>query len=137
MAEIKYIVKLPPVSKKNSQEILTNRKTGRPFIMPSSKYRQYEREAAWFLKPRPPRPIECEVSVKCLFYMPTRRLVDLNNLLEAATDLLVSAGVLKDDHYGIVVSHDGSRVLYDKENPRTEITITRMPGDWQTALPLE
>lgn len=137
MAEIKYIVKLPPVSKKNSQEILTNRKTGRPFIMPSSKYRQYEREAAWFLKPRPPRPIECEVSVKCLFYMPTRRRVDLNNLLEAATDLLVSAGVLKDDHYGIVVSHDGSRVLYDKESPRTEITITRMPGDWQMALPLE
>lgn len=137
MAEIKYIVKLPPVSKKNSQQILTNRKTGRPFIMPSSKYRQYEREAAWFLKPRPPRPIECEVSVKCLFYMPTRRRVDLNNLLEAATDLLVSAGVLKDDHYGIVVSHDGSRVLYDKENPRTEITITRMPGYWQTGLPLE
>lgn len=137
MAEIKYIVKLPPVSKKNSQQILTNRKTGRPFIMPSSKYRQYEREAAWFLKPRPPRPIECEVSVKCLFYMPTMRRIDLNNLLEAATDLLVSAGVLKDDHYGIVVSHDGSRVLYDKENPRTEITITRMPGYWQTALPLE
>lgn len=137
MAEIKYIVKLPPVSKKNSQEILTNRKTGRPFIMPSSKYRQYEREAAWFLKPRPPRPIECEVSVKCLFYMPTRRRVDLNNLLEAATDLLVSAGVLKDDHCGIVASHDGSRVLYDKESPRTEITITRMPGDWQMALPLE
>lgn len=137
MAEIKYIVKLPPVSKKNSQQILTNRKTGRPFIMPSSKYRQYEREAAWFLKPRPPRPIECEVSVKCLFYMPTGRRVDLNNLLEAATDLLVSAGVLKDDHCGIVVSHDGSRVLYDKESPRTEITITRMPGDWQMALPLE
>ena len=137
MAEIKYMVKLPPVSKKNSQQILTNRKTGRPFIMPSSKYRQYEREAAWFLKPRPPRPIECEVSVKCLFYMPTRRRVDLNNLLEAATDLLVSAGVLKDDHCGIVVSHDGSRVLYDKESPRTEITITRMPGDWQMALPLE
>ena len=137
MAEIKYIVKLPPVSKKNSQQILTNRKTGRPFIMPSSKYRQYEREAAWFLKPRPPRPIECEVSVKCLFYMPTRRRVDLNNLLEAATALLVSAGVLKDDHCGIVVSHDGSRVLYDKESPRTEITITRMPGDWQMALPLE
>ena len=137
MAEIKYIVKLPPVSKKNSQQILTNRKTGRPFIMPSSKYRQYEREAAWFLKPRPPRPIECEVSVKCLFYMPTRRRVDLNNLLEAATDLLVSAGVLKDDHCGIVVSHDGSRVLYDKESPRTEIPITRMPGDWQMALPLE
>ena len=69
--------------------------------------------------------------------MPTRRRVDLNNLLEAATDLLVSAGVLKDDHCGIVVSHDGSRVLYDKDNPRTEITITRVPGVQQMKLPLE
>lgn len=30
MAEIKYIVKLPPITKKNSQQILTNPKTGRP-----------------------------------------------------------------------------------------------------------
>lgn len=137
MAEIKYTVKLPPITKKNSQQILTNRKTGRPFIMPSAKYKQYEREAVWFLKPRPPQPIECEVNVKCLFYMPTRRRVDLNNLLEAATDLLVSAGIIKDDHCGIVVSHDGSRVKYDKENPRTEITITRVTDAAQMTIPLE
>lgn len=31
--------------------------------------------------------------------------------------------VLEDDHSGIIYSHDGSRVLYDKENPRTEVTI--------------
>ena len=137
MAEIKYTVKLPPITKKNSQQILTNRKTGRPFIMPSAKYKQYEREAVWILKPRPPQPIECEVNVKCLFYMPTRRRVDLNNLLEAATDLLVSAGIIKDDHCGIVVSHDGSRVKYDKENPRTEITITRVTDAAQMTIPLE
>ncbi len=55
VAGITYTIKLPPVTKKNSQQILTNRATGRPFIMPSAKYKQYEYEAAWFLKPRPLR----------------------------------------------------------------------------------
>lgn len=129
MTEIRYTIKLPPVSKKNSQQILINKATRRPFIMPSKKYKQYEQEAAWFLKPRPPRPIECALEIKCLFYMPTHRHVDLTNLLEAADDLLVTAGIIKDDHSGIVVSHDGSRVLYDKEQPRTEIIITRIQSD--------
>lgn len=125
VAEVKYTIKLPPVTKKNSQQILMNKSTGRPFIMPSAKYKQYERDAVWFLKPRPLRPIECAVNVKCEFYMPNRRRTDLNNLLEAVTDLLVHAGILADDHYGIVVSHDGSRCYIDRDNPRTEITITR------------
>ena len=124
MEEIKYTIPLAPVSKKNSQQILINSKTGKPFIMPSKKYKEYEREAAWFLKPRPLRPIEYPVNVKCVFYMPNRRRTDLNNLLEAVTDLLVHAGILADDHYGIVESHDGSRCLVDKDKPRTEITIT-------------
>lgn len=58
--------------------------------------------------------------------MQTHRRVDLNNLLEAATDTLVSAGILEDDNSRIVVSHDGSRVYYDKENPRTVIEITEV-----------
>lgn len=134
MAEIKYVIQLPPVSKKNSQQILTNRATGRPFIMPSRKYKEYEKEAAWFLRPKPPKPIECAVNVKCLFYLPTRRRTDLNNLLEAATDLLVTAGILADDHYGIVQSHDGSRCFVDRERPRTEIIITKVPADEQMEM---
>ena len=126
MAEIKYTIKLAPVTKKNSQQLLTNPKTGRPFIMPSKKYKEYERDAVWFLKPRPPRPIECRVNIQCLFYLPTRRRTDLTNLLEAVDDLLVHAGIIADDHYGIVEAHDGSRCFVDKDNPRTEITITRI-----------
>lgn len=122
--EIRYTIPLPPISKKNSQQILKNPKTGRPFIMPSKKYKQYEAAAAAFLLPRPESPIDREVNVKCLFYMPTRRVVDLVNLLEAADDVLVYAGVLEDDNSRIIVGHDGSRVLYDKERPRTEIVIT-------------
>lgn len=86
------------------------------------------------MRPKPPKPIECAVNVKCLFYLPTRRRTDLNNLLEAVTDLLVTAGILADDHYGIVQSHDGSRCFVDRDNPRTEIYITKVPADEQMEM---
>ena len=70
------------------------------------------------------KPIDTPCEVRCLFYMPSRRRVDLTNLLESVDDALVAAGVLADDNSQIIVSHDGSRVLYDKDNPRTEVSIT-------------
>ena len=62
--------------------------------------------------------------------MPTRHRVDLVNLLEATCDILVECGLLADDNSKIVVSHDGSRVEYDKYNPRVEIEIT--PAEEET-----
>lgn len=124
---IEITVPLAPVTKKNSMRIVRNRKTGKRRIMPSQQSMDYEAEALWHCKrARVQRPIEKPVEVKCLFYMPTRRRVDLTNLLESIDDVLVRAGVLKDDHSGIIVSHDGSRVLYDKDNPRTEVFIREM-----------
>lgn len=122
--QIKFTINLPPVSKKNSQQILMNKATGRPFIMPSKNYKEYEKAAMWFMPKI--KPIDYPVNVKCLFYMPTRRKCDLTNMLEAADDVMVKAGVLADDNYSIVESHDGSRILFDKENPRTEIEITQI-----------
>lgn len=119
---IKITIPLPPITKKNSQRIIVNSKTGRPFIMPSEQFKQYENKALWYI-PKGAN-IDKPVNVKCLFYMPTRRKCDLTNLLEAIDDILVKAGVLADDNYTIIQSHDGSRVYYDKENPRTEIYIT-------------
>lgn len=58
--------------------------------------------------------------------MDSRRRVDLVNLLEGTCDILVDAGILEDDNSNIVAGHDGSRVLYDKDNPRCEILITAM-----------
>ena len=120
---MKFTINLPPVSKKNSQQILLNKSTGKPFIMPSKKYKEYEKQAGWFI----PKNIHIDypVNVKALFYMPTRRKCDLTNMLEAVDDIMVKYGLLADDNYTIIESHDWSRVLYDKENPRTEIEITR------------
>jgi Holliday junction resolvase RusA-like endonuclease len=122
----KYTIPLPPVTKKNSQRILVNRKTGIPFIAPSSAYKRYEKQAITFLAPKPKTPLAGRYHVAAVFYMPTRRRVDLTNLLEAAHDTLVAAKILADDNNTIIASVDGSRVLYDKENPRTEIVIQEL-----------
>ena len=45
--------------------------------------------------------------------------------MQAIQDLLVEAGILVDDNRNIVASVDGSAVMYDKANPRTEVTITK------------
>ena len=123
---IKFTIPLAPISKKNSQRILINSRTGKPFIMPSAAYKQYEREAAQFVGAYLMNGacINTPVNVKCLFYMPTRRKCDLTNLLEAIDDILVKTGVLADDNYTVIESHDGSRVYYDQDRPRTEIYIT-------------
>lgn len=127
---IHFTIPLTPISKKNSQQILVNRATGRPFIMPSRLYKEYESAAERFL----PKvsTIDTEVNVKCIFFMPTHRRCDLTNLLEAVDDVMVKGGLLADDDFTVIGGHDGSRVLYDKNNPRTEVYITRMNDDETT-----
>ena len=62
--------------------------------------------------------------------MRTRRPIDLTNLNEAIHDILVKAKVLMDDNRNIIASTDGSRVYWDKTNPRVEITITDADPDY-------
>ena len=120
---IELRIDLPPVTKKNSQQIIYAK--GRPMIIPSKKYKEYEKDAGFFINYKG-EPIDYPVEVKCLYYMPTKRRVDMVNLIECSMDVLVKYGVLADDNSNIVVSHDGSRVFYDKENPRTEIYISEV-----------
>lgn len=113
-----------PVTKKNSQRIVVIK--GRPMILPSKQYADYEKVAVRQVRGQIGEGFEALAgcyNVKCLFYMGTHRKTDLTNLLEAADDVLVKAGVLADDNNTVVGSHDGSRVLYDKVHPRTEIEI--------------
>lgn len=120
-----FTINLPPRSKKNSQKIHVNPRTGKPFITPSDAYKAY-RAAALMLIPATARQrIDYPVNIRALYYMDTRRLVDRPNLEEALLDVLVDAGVLADDNSRIAATADGSRVLLDREHPRTEVTITR------------
>lgn len=119
----KFTIPIPPITKKNHQRILKNRRTGKNFVAPSEQYEQYEAAALWYI-PKRGTPIDFPVNVKCLFYMPNNRQCDLTNHLESIDDIMVTAGILKDDNYKILVSHDGSRVLVDKDYPRTEVEIS-------------
>lgn len=117
-----------PVTKKNSQRILYKfTKFGRktPFIVPSKAYVDYETDCLRQIK-RLHSPISARVNVRCVYYMKTARRVDLANLIEATTDILVKARVLEDDNSRIVAAHDGSRVELDREKPRVEIEIEEM-----------
>lgn len=131
MVKIKFTLPGRPITKKNSQNIGFNKKTGRLFIIQSKQYKEYEAKAGYYI-PFKWQMIETPVNVKCLYYMPTRGKVDLTNLLEATDDILVHYGVIKDDNSNILVSHDGSRVFYSKDRPRVEIEITDMEGDHDT-----
>ena len=133
MAEIKYTIKGDPRTKKNHQKIAgagkicpVCKKREKQWIKQSDAHDDYAELARWQLRPIPRRPIESMVNVKCLFYMKTRRRVDQLNLLATIDDLLVEMKILKDDNSRIVAGHDGSRVLYDPANPRTEIIITKI-----------
>ena len=126
-----YIIPHDPRTKKNHQMIAGSGsrcpycgKFKKQFIRQGKAHTEYTVKAFPHLRPRPPEPISTPVNIRYLFYMKTRRKVDALNLCAAADDLLVEAGILADDNASIVVSHDGTRVLYDKESPRTEITIT-------------
>ena len=126
-----YTIPTAPVSKKNSQRIATNRKTGKPFILQSQKYNDFEAAASYFLQPKPKKPIDYPVTVRCIFYMPTRRRVDKSNLEAAIHDILAKYDIIEDDNRDIVASTDGSRVYYDKENPRVEIEISPLKEEYE------
>ena len=126
-----YTIPLDPRTKKNHQMIAGSGSRcpycGKPqkqFIRQGHASTEYTVKAYPHLRPKPDKPIDTPVQIRYLFYMATRRKVDILNLQAAADDLLVTADILADDNSGIVKSHDGTRVLYDKQNPRTEITIT-------------
>lgn len=120
---MKFMIPLRPITKKNNMQVVRNRRSGRPMVIQSKQYLKYEKDCEFFI----PKidTINQPVNVKCLFYMPTKGKVDLVNLENAILDILVKYGVLEDDNSKIVVSMDGSRVLYDKEHPRTEVEICK------------
>ena len=111
-----------PITKKNSQRIVTNPKTKRPMILPSEQYKKFEAAAAKHIGP-PITPIDRPVNVRCLYFMENNRACDLTNLMEATHDILVKYKVLADDNNRVIFSVDGSRVDYDKLTPRTEVFI--------------
>lgn len=123
---MKIILKGRPITKKNHQRIV--QAGGRARLIQAPPYLKYRDDCRWqinILHLNDMR-INSPINLRCVYYMPTRHRVDLVNLLEATCDILVECGVLEDDNCRIVAAHDGSRVDYDKHNPRVEITISAL-----------
>lgn len=122
-----FTIPIKPSTKKNSQEIMMapikGTKKKRPVIIQNKRYRQYEKECEPYI---PKLGIDYAVNVKTVFYMPSRRRVDLANLVESIHDIMTKYGCIVDDNCNIIYSIDGSCVKYDKENPRTEVEITKL-----------
>lgn len=127
------IIRIPLMcrSKKNSQQILINSRTGKPFVGQSKLYKNFERECSYFLK-KYESNISYPVNLKCTFYVPNKRKRDLTNLENAIADILVKYKVLQDDNYNIIQSWDGSRIIYEKNREETVIEITKLEeGSWK------
>lgn len=125
-----YTIPLDPRTKKNHQMIAGSgakcpvcRKPARQFVRQSSAHDKYHFMAQCYLQDRPASPIAFPVWIRYEFHMETKRRVDALNLCACADDLLVDTGIIQDDNSNIIVSHDGVRVIHDKESPRTEIFI--------------
>lgn len=129
---MKIVIGITPITKKNSQQII--RVHGKPIIIPSKQYRKYEKDCAPFLLPYAHQNINERVNICCKYYMPTKRRVDLVNLQESTLDVLVAYGIIADDNSNIVASMDGSRVLYDKNNSRTEIYINEFTENTNSSI---
>ena len=123
---IKFTLPVRPATKKNSGQIVMRGKY--PVLLPSKNYLQFEKNAMpYFLNVKNQiGVINYPINLQCVFYMETIRRVDLANLLNAVDDAMVKAELLIDDNRDIIAGHDGSRVYYDKVNPRIEIEITEL-----------
>ena len=93
---VRYTIACEPKSKKNHMQMVgigaTCPKCGkkeRMLPIQSKQYLQYEKDCAWFLNPKPTKPIDFPVNICCTFYMKTKRRVDGLNLLAAIDDILV------------------------------------------------
>lgn len=119
------IIQIPhhTIPKKNSQQILYNNRTKRPFIQQSNRYLEFERLCGYYLNKYNDLNINKPINLKCTFYVPDKRRRDLANLLESIQDILVKYGVIADDNYLIVQSVDGSRIVYEKNKSETIIEI--------------
>ena len=123
---LKFTIGITPTTKKNSQRIFRKKlKSGKvvPFIVPSEKFKEYQNHCSFYI-PDIKETISRPVNIKAIYYRSTRRKVDISNLHSALHDILIHYQVIQDDDCTIVVGTDGSRVAYDKTNPRTDVTIT-------------
>jgi len=121
---MEIIIPINPRSKKNSQEIVFNRKTGHRMVIQNKRYTEFEKECKKYM-PKLDTSINYPINLKCRFYVCDARKRDLANYIEAIQDILVKYKIIEDDNYKIISSLDNCSMEIDRDNPRIELEITK------------
>jgi Holliday junction resolvase RusA-like endonuclease len=123
---VRLTLLVEPATKKNSSQWFPFPGGRGGKLHPSKRYKRMQKGSAPYC---PDLRIDYPVNMKATYYMPTRRDVDLVNLHSALHDILVHYHTVVNDNIKVIVSTDGSRVRYDRENPRVEVEITPAPEE--------
>lgn len=129
---MKLVLYGEPPSKKNTQEFVRFRRkdgTSGSALIQNERYRQFESDCGWQIPNSVRQFIDYPVNIKAIYYRSNLIKVDRPNLENALLDILVKWGVLADDNRDIAAASDGSRVLYDPDNPRIEVEITPLEDE--------
>lgn len=108
----------PP--KKNSRQLFV--KNGRIVNIPSAKHKEWEKSALLQLKSEYRGQFEGKVTIAYQFYFKDNRKKDLDNAIASVNDVLVKAGLLKDDCWQMLAI-GGADAEIDKDNPRVQLYI--------------
>ncbi|HEC61061.1 MAG TPA: RusA family crossover junction endodeoxyribonuclease [bacterium] len=94
-----------------------------PAVLPSKAYLKWEKEARIYLWENLPdgleKPLEGLLHVKALIYY-KGPMPDLSGAMESIGDCLEKIAYIDDKQ---IMSWDGSRLIHDLKNPRTEVWI--------------
>lgn len=127
MSAIVLTVVGAPRTKKNSQRIMVNRRSGKRFVGQSAQHDAWAESAILQLRLGMNRYRGKTFhdgqrwNMAALVYR-EKDTGDLLNYLAAVSDALEGAGVVENDR--LIISLDGSRMLVDAKRPRVEIVLT-------------
>jgi len=118
---LNIIIKGRIPSKKNSKIMICRGKY--PILISNPKFQSWNTEQLWLLKRfKTSQSIE-KCDIRITFHAPDKRAADLSNKAESLMDLLVEAGIIKDDNWFVVNSLNLEFGGVDVEDPRAEINI--------------
>jgi Holliday junction resolvase RusA-like endonuclease len=118
---MRLVIDGPPRTKKTSNRIVTRKRDGRQFVIPSSANEAWTKSAVkQLLVQSYAPPIRTPVTMRATIYR-EKNLGDLIGYLQAIADALEEAGVVTNDR--LIMAFDGSRMLKDAARPRVEIEL--------------
>lgn len=128
-AELSFVIPGAPRTKKTSNRLVTNRQTGRRFILPSAAFEAWNKNTQLYLmrlrmiaKGRDwiAKHASDPVQIRAIFYRDANR-GDFTGYAQALADALEESGLIVNDKQ--IVSWDGSYLSKAKDEPRIQVTL--------------